>query len=93
MCLNVTAVTENFMFKKINGLSIQYRISRNFKNKFDNRSYSSKMYIKSLKIGSKLKKELLLDNWFYKKRSKMIQSKKIPILKAGNMSLGINLLM
>ena len=49
-----------------------------------------------LKIASKLKKELLLElRDFQKKRKKLIHkySKKIPILKAGNMSLGINLLM
>ena len=49
-----------------------------------------------LKIAAKTKKESSnRDNWFYKKRGKFNKkfSKKIAILKAGNMSLGVNLLM
>ena len=44
-----------------------------------------------LKIASKLKKKSSYwNNWFYSKRRGLIKkySKKIPILKAGNMSLG-----
>ena len=49
-----------------------------------------------LKIASKLKKKLVIGTTgFTKKEEDLIKkfSKKIPILKAGNMSLGINLLM
>ena len=49
-----------------------------------------------LKIASKLKKRLVIGTTgFNKKEEDLIKkfSKRIPILKAGNMSLGINLLM
>ena len=49
-----------------------------------------------LKIASKLKKRIVIGTTgFSEKEEKLIKfySKKIPILKAGNMSLGINLLM
>ena len=49
-----------------------------------------------LKIAQKLKKRIVIGNTgFTKKEEELIKkySKKIPILKAGNMSLGINLLM
>jgi len=49
-----------------------------------------------LKIASKLKKKVVIGTTgFTKKEEELIKkySKKIPILKAGNMSLGINLLM
>ena len=49
-----------------------------------------------LKIASKLKKKVVIGTTgFTKKEENLIKkfSKKIPILKAGNMSLGINLLM
>ena len=49
-----------------------------------------------LKIATKLKKRIVIGTTgFTKKKEKLIKSysKKIPILKAGNMSLGINLLM
>ena len=49
-----------------------------------------------LKIASKQKKRVVIGTTgFTKKQEKIIKtySKKIPILKAGNMSLGVNLLM
>ena len=49
-----------------------------------------------LKIASKLKKKVVIGTTgFTKKEENLIRkfSKRIPILKAGNMSLGINLLM
>ena len=49
-----------------------------------------------LKIASKLKKKVVIGTTgFTKKEEELIKkySRKIPILKAGNMSLGINLLM
>ena len=48
-----------------------------------------------LKIASKLKKRVVIGTTgFSKKEEKLVKiySKKIPILKAGNMSLGVNLL-
>ena len=52
--------------------------------------------IEILKIASKLKKKIVIGTTgFNRKQENQIQkfSKKIPILKAGNMSLGVNLLM
>ena len=49
-----------------------------------------------LKIAAKLKKKVIIGTTgFSKKEEKLIKafSNKIPILKAGNMSLGVNLLM
>ena len=55
-----------------------------------------KCTLEVLKIASKLKKRVVIGTTgFTKKQEQMIKnfSKKIPILKAGNMSLGVNLLM
>ena len=55
-----------------------------------------KCTLQVLKIASKLKKKVVIGTTgFTKEQEKLIKkfSKKIPILKAGNMSLGINLLM
>jgi 4-hydroxy-tetrahydrodipicolinate reductase len=55
-----------------------------------------KCTIEVLKIASKLKKRVVIGTTgFTEKEDKIIKnySKKIPILKAGNMSLGVNLLM
>jgi len=55
-----------------------------------------KCTIEVLKIASKLKKKVVIGTTgFTQKEDKIIKkySKKIPILKAGNMSLGVNLLM
>ena len=55
-----------------------------------------KWTIEVLKIASKLKKKVVIGTTgFTQKEDKIIKkySKKIPILKAGNMSLGVNLLM
>ena len=55
-----------------------------------------KCTLKVLKIAAKQKKRVVIGTTgFTKKQEKMIKnySKKIPILKAGNMSLGVNLLM
>ena len=55
-----------------------------------------KCTLEVLKVASKLKKKVVIGTTgFTKNEEKLIQkySKQIPILKAGNMSLGINLLM
>ena len=66
------------------------------KSKCDYRFYCSKLYIDILKIASKQKKKVVIGTTgFSKKDEYLIKkfSKKISILKAGNMSLGVNLLM
>merc|ERR1712094_69823 len=55
-----------------------------------------KCTLQVLKIASKLKKRVVIGTTgFSKKEENLIKkfSRKIPILKAGNMSLGVNLLM
>ena len=55
-----------------------------------------KCTLEVLKIASKLKKKVVIGTTGFNKREENLiksYSKKIPILKAGNMSLGINLLM
>ena len=57
---------------------------------------SPKCTLEVLKIAAKLKKRVVIGTTgFTKKQEKIIKNfcKKIPILKAGNMSLGVNLLM
>ena len=52
------------------------------------------MYFGNLKIATILKKVVIGTTGFSNKEEKLIKkySKKIPILKAGNMSIGVNLL-
>ena len=55
-----------------------------------------KCTLEVLKIASKLKKKIVIGTTGFTKREEILIrkfSKKIPILKAGNMSLGVNLLM
>ena len=55
-----------------------------------------KCTLEVLKIASKLKKKVVIGTTGFTKREENIikkYSRKIPILKAGNMSLGVNLLM
>ncbi len=96
---NLVSVTENRILnkkKKISGLSPQL----NSKNAFRNANViidftEPKCTLEILKIASKLKKRVVIGTTgFSKKDEKLIKkySKKIPILKAGNMSLGVNLL-
>ena len=94
----LTALTESRKIKKkINGL----KIFINTKNAFIKSDLIidftvPKCTFEILKIASKLKKRVIIGTTgFTKKEENLIKnySKKIPILKAGNMSLGINLLM
>ena len=94
----LTALTENRLIKKnIAGI----KPSLNHKNSFKNVDLIidftiPKCTFEILKIASKLKKRVVIGTTgFSKKEELQIKkfSKKIPILKAGNMSLGINLLM
>ncbi len=94
----LTALTENRKInKKINGIKISLNTEEVFKNVNLIIDFTSpKCTFQILKIASKLKKRVVIGTTgFSKKEEDLIKkySKKIPILKAGNMSLGINLLM
>ena len=93
----LVSVTENRIInKKISGLKPQL----NSKSAFENANVIidftiPKCTLEVLKITSKLKKRMIIGTTgFSKKEENLIKkySRKIPILKAGNMSLGINLL-
>jgi len=83
--------------KKINGVKIDINREQAFKNANLIIDFTiPKSTFEVLKIASKLKKKVVIGTTgFSKKEENLIKkfSKKIPILKAGNMSLGINLLM
>ena len=94
----LVSITESkIVNKKIFGLKPQL----NSKNAFQNADIIidftiPKCTLEMLKIASKLKKRVVIGTTgFSKKEENLIKkfSKKIPILKAGNMSLGVNLLM
>ena len=94
----LTTLTENRLIKKkISGI----KTSLNNENSFKNVDLIIDFTVPNctfeiLKIASKLKKRVVIGTTgFTKKEESLIKkfSKKIPILKAGNMSLGINLLM
>ena len=94
----VTVITENRLIKKkINGLPISLNDDRAFKKADVIIDFTiPKCTFEVLKIASKLKKKVVIGTTgFTKKEENLIKkySRKIPILKAGNMSLGINLLM
>ena len=94
----LVAITENkIVNKKINGLKINLNKERIFKDTDLIIDFTvPKCTFQVLKIASKLKKRVVIGTTgFTKKEENLIKkfSKKIPILKAGNMSLGINLLM
>ncbi len=82
--------------KKISGLILQLNSVSAFKNANVIIDFTiPKCTLEVLKIASKLKKRVVIGTTgFSKKEENLIKkySKKIPILKAGNMSLGINLL-
>ena len=94
----LTALTENRIInKKINGVKIELNNEKLFKNVDLIIDFTiPKCTFQVLKIATKLKKRVVIGTTgFTKKEESLIKkfSKKIPILKAGNMSLGINLLM
>ena len=94
----LVAVTENKKTnKKIQGLTISKNNLKVFKKTNLIIDFTlPKCTMEILKIASKLKKRVVIGTTgFTKKEENLIKkySKKIPILKAGNMSLGINLLM
>jgi 4-hydroxy-tetrahydrodipicolinate reductase len=94
----LVSLTENRKInKKICGLRPQLNSVSAFKNANVIVDFTiPKCTLEVLKIASKLKKKVVIGTTgFSKKEENLIKkySKKIPILKAGNMSLGINLLM
>ena len=94
----VVSLTEsNEINKKINGVKIDVNNESAFKKANLIIDFTvPKCTLEVLKIASKLKKRVVVGTTgFTKKEEDLIKkfSKKIPILKAGNMSLGINLLM
>ena len=92
------SVTENRVVnKKVSGLRPQLNSESAFRNTNIIIDFTvPKCTLEILKIASKLKKRVVIGTTgFSKKEENLIKkySRKIPILKAGNMSLGINLLM
>ena len=94
----LVSLTENrFVNKKINGITPGLNTENAFKKANVIIDFTiPKCTFELLKIASKLKKRVVIGTTgFTKKEENLIKkySRKIPILKAGNMSLGINLLM
>ncbi len=94
----LVALTENKTInKKVNGVKLKLNKEETFKKADVIIDFTiPKCTIEVLKIASKLKKKIVIGTTgFTKKEENLIKkySKKIPILKAGNMSLGVNLLM
>ncbi len=94
----LVSLTENqILKKKINGIKPELNSLSAFKKTDVIIDFSvPRCTFEVLKIATKLKKRVVIGTTgFTKKEEKLIErySKKIPILKAGNMSLGINLLM
>jgi 4-hydroxy-tetrahydrodipicolinate reductase len=93
----LVALTENILInKKVNGIKLELNSEKAFKKTdiiIDFTVPSCTLEI--LKIAKRLKKKVVIGTTgFNKNQEDLIKkySKKIPILKAGNMSLGINLL-
>jgi len=94
----LVSLTENRIInKKIFGIKPSINNSEAFKKSNVIIDFTvPKCTLEILKIASKLKKRVVIGTTgFSKKEENLIKnfSKKIPILKAGNMSLGVNLLM
>ena len=96
--LQLISITENKLInKKISGLIPELNSETAFKNTNIIIDFSiPKCTLEVLKIASKLKKRVVIGTTGFSKKEEILikkYSKRIPILKAGNMSLGINLLM
>ena len=94
----LTTLTENKAInKKIYGMKLDINTEQAFKNTDVIIDFTvPNCTLDILKIASKLKKKVVIGTTgFTQKEEALIKkfSKKIPILKAGNMSLGVNLLM
>ena len=95
---NLVSLTENKLIKKkINGIKLQLNSLKAFEKTDVIIDFTApNCTLEILKIASKLKKRVVIGTTgFTKEQENQIKkySKKIPILKAGNMSLGVNLLM
>jgi len=94
----LVALTENKIIKKkINGLSINANSENSLKKADVIIDFTiPKCTLEILKIAKKLKKRVVIGTTGFNKKEELLIknfSKHIPILKAGNMSLGVNLLM
>ena len=94
----LVSLTENKTInKKIAGIEINLNNIEAFKNTNVIIDFTApKCTLDVLKIASKLKKKIVIGTTGFTKREENLIKKfseKIPILKAGNMSLGVNLLM
>ena len=94
----IVSLTESTKInKKINGIKIQKNSIEAFKKANLIIDFTvPKCTLEILKIAAKQKKRVIIGTTgFSKKEESLIKrfSKKIPILKAGNMSVGVNLLM
>ena len=95
---NIVSLTENKKFnKKISGIKPEINSPNAFKKANVIIDFTiPKCTLEILEIASKQKKRVVIGTTgFTKKQENLIKSfsRKIPILKAGNMSLGVNLLM
>ena len=95
---NLVALTENRIInKKISGIKPNINTNEAFEKADVIIDFTiPKCTLEILKIVSKLRKKVVIGTTgFTKNEEKLIKkySKKIPILKAGNMSMGVNLLM
>ncbi len=94
----LVSLTENRrIYKKISGVKLELNTVEAFKKASVIIDFTvPKCTLQVLKIASKLKKRVVIGTTGFSKREENLikkYSKKIPILKAGNMSLGVNLLM
>jgi 4-hydroxy-tetrahydrodipicolinate reductase len=94
----LVTLTENKPInKKIAGIKINSNTDETFKKSDIIIDFTvPKCTLEILKIASRLKKKLVIGTTGFTQKEEVLikkYSKKIPILKAGNMSLGINLLM
>ena len=94
----LVALTENKTInKKIAGIRLNLNTDQALKNADVIIDFTvPKCTLEILKIASKLKKRLVIGTTGFTQKEEILikkYSKKIPILKAGNMSLGVNLLM
>ncbi len=96
--IKLVSLTENRIIqKKIGGIKPEFNSKKAFAKANVIIDFTSpKCTLEVLNIASKLRKKVVIGTTgFNKKEENLIKkySRKIPILKAGNMSLGINLLM
>ena len=94
----IVSLTENkYVNKKINGIKLSVNNEDSFKKANLIIDFTiPKCTFEVLELAVKLKKRVVIGTTGFNKKEEILikkYSKKIPILKAGNMSLGINLIM